>query len=145
MSEETGLEQAVCFSLYAASRAMTSLYRPALEPLGLTYPQYVVMLVLWRRREASVRELGEALALDSGTLSPLLKRLETQGYVRRERSRQDERVVLVSPTERGLELREQLRELPHRLACALELDAPELGQLQSLLARVRTSAAAAAL
>jgi len=145
MSEETGLEQALCFSLYAASRAMTSLYRPALEPLGLTYPQYVVMLVLWRRGEASVRELGDALALDSGTLSPLLKRLEGQGYVRRERSRQDERVVLVSPTERGLQLHEQLRELPSRLACALDLDGADLGQLQALLGKVRASAAVAAL
>ncbi|NHC14952.1 MarR family transcriptional regulator [Motilibacter sp. E257] len=124
---------------------MTSLYRPVLEPLGLTYPQYVVMLVLWRRGEASVGELGEALALDSGTLSPLLKRLEAQGYVRRGRSPRDERVVLVTPTPAGLALHDTLRDLPERLGCALDLDGTDLGQLQSLLSRVRAAAAVAAL
>ena len=85
MVESTGLEQMICFELYAASRAMTSLYRPTLDQAGLTYPQFVALRVLWHRGPTTVRDLGRALHLDSGTLSPLLKRLETQGHIRRER------------------------------------------------------------
>jgi DNA-binding MarR family transcriptional regulator len=139
--EETGLERQVCFSLHAASRAITGLYRPALDAVGLTYPQYVVMLVLWRRGTISVRDLGRALDLDSGTLSPLLKRIEAQGLIRRTRSAADERVVHISVTPDGSALRERVADLPERLGCAVGLDVEELTQLHILLERVRAAAA----
>jgi DNA-binding MarR family transcriptional regulator len=137
-----GIEQQVCFSLYAASRAVTGLYRPALDELGLTYPQYVAMLVLWDRGEVTVRELGRALDLDSGTLSPLLKRLEAQGLVQRQRGTDDERTVRVSLTAAGTQLRERAGELRTRLARAVGLSADELVELQQLLDRVRAAAVA---
>jgi DNA-binding MarR family transcriptional regulator len=138
--KSTGLEQMVCFNLYAASRAMTGLYRPALDALGLTYPQYVAMNVIWHRGTITVRDLGHALDLDSGTLSPLLKRLETQGLIRRERGTQDERTVWVQPTPEGAELRQRVADLPERLACAVDLTLDEFTQLHRLLSRVRASA-----
>ena len=138
--DTTGLEQMICFDLYAASRAMTGLYRPALDELGLTYPQYVAMTVVWHRERITVRDLGRALHLDSGTLSPLLKRLETQGLVRRERGTQDERVVWIHPTTKGSDLRSRVADLPERLACAVDLTLDEFTQLHHLLSRVRASA-----
>jgi MarR family transcriptional regulator, organic hydroperoxide resistance regulator len=138
--ESTGLEKMVCFNLYAASRAMTGLYRPALDALGLTYPQYVAMNVIWHRGTITVRDLGHALDLDSGTLSPLLKRLETQGLIRRERGTQDERTVWVQPTPEGADLRQRVADLPERLACAVDLTLDEFTQLHHLLSRVRASA-----
>jgi DNA-binding MarR family transcriptional regulator len=139
MGDTTGLEQMVCFDLYAASRAMTGLYRPALDALGITYPQYVALRVIWHRGTITVRDLGHALDLDSGTLSPLLKRLETQGLIRRERGASDERTVWITPTARGLELRTRTTDLPERLACAVDLTLHEFTQLHQLLARIRTS------
>jgi DNA-binding MarR family transcriptional regulator len=138
--DTTGLEQMICFDLYAASRAMTGLYRPALEALGLTYPQYIAMRVLWHRGPTTVRDLGTALDLDSGTLSPLLKRLETQDLVRRERGTHDERVVWIHPTTKGSDLRSRVADLPERLACAVDLTLDEFTQLHHLLSRVRASA-----
>ena len=136
----SGLEQMVCFNLYAASRAMTGLYRPALDALGLTYPQYVALRVIWHRGTITVRDLGNALDLDSGTLSPLLKRLETQGLVRRERGTHDERTVWIHPTATSTELRQRAADLPERLACAVDLTIDEFTQLHHLLSRVRASA-----
>jgi DNA-binding MarR family transcriptional regulator len=135
--DTTGLEQMICFELYAASRAMTGLYRPALDALGLTYPQFVALRVIWHRGRLTVRDLGAALHLDSGTLSPMLKRLETQGLIRRERGTDDERVVWITPTDQGTALRERVADLPQRLACATDLTIEELSRLQDLLARVR--------
>jgi DNA-binding MarR family transcriptional regulator len=132
----------VCFNLYAASRAMTGLYRPALDALGLTYPQYVALRVIWHRGAITVRDLGTALDLDSGTLSPLLKRLETQGLVRRERGTHDERTVWIHPTAKSTELRQRAADLPERLACAVDLTIDEFTQLHHLLSRVRASASA---
>ncbi|MCW2506429.1 MAG: putative MarR family transcriptional regulator [Actinomycetia bacterium] len=140
MAETAGLDRQICFSLYAASRAVTGLYRQALGELGLTYPQYLVLLVLWQRGEISVGDLGAALALDSGTLSPLLKRLEAHGLVDRSRGAADERTVLVRPTAAGLELRERATGLPDRLASAIGLAPAEFRQLQDLLDRVRAAA-----
>ncbi|WP_067499866.1 MarR family winged helix-turn-helix transcriptional regulator [Actinoplanes sp. TFC3] len=141
MQEPTGLEQLICFELYAASRAMTGLYRPALEAAGITYPQYVALRVIWQRTRISVRELGTILQLDSGTLSPLLKRLETQGLITRRRGTDDERVVWITATPQGSALQAQVADLPQRLACALDLTAEDVTTLHTLLTRVRSAAA----
>jgi DNA-binding MarR family transcriptional regulator len=135
----TGLERMVCFDLYTASRAMTALYRPALDAHGLTYPQYLALCVLWHRGPTTVRDLGHALDLDSGTLSPLLKRLETHGLVRRERGTHDERTVSIHPTPAADHLRDDVADLPERVARAAGLTLDELGQLHRLLTRVRTT------
>ncbi|NVM96692.1 MarR family winged helix-turn-helix transcriptional regulator [Arthrobacter wenxiniae] len=135
MSERSILKRQVCFSLYAASRAATAVYRPLLQELGLTYPQYLVMLLLWERDGASVRELGEELQLDSGTLSPLLKRLESAGLLERRRAPDDERRVAVHLTARGAALREQAARVPAQIAAAAGLTRAEVEQLNSTLAR----------
>jgi len=139
----TGLEQMICFELYAASRAMTALYRPALDAAGLTYPQYLVMRVLWHRGATTVGDLGAALRLDSGTLSPLLKRLETQGRIRRERGTTDERTVWIHLTDSGRKLRDQLADLPVRAACDTGLTAGDYEYLHDLLGRIRGTTAPA--
>lgn len=136
MSDNPTLQRQVCFALYSASRAATAVYRPMLDKLGLTYPQYLVMLVLWEEDGRSVRELGESLALDSGTLSPLLKRLEAHGLIERRRSAEDERRVLVSLTPRGSKLQEQARTVPERLAAAAGLSAAELDSLRETLTKL---------
>ena len=109
------LDRQLCFALYSASRAMTAAYRPVLDELNLTYPQYLVLLVLWEEQRATISRLGERLHLDSGTLSPLLKRLEANGFVRRERSSTDERQVEVTLTAAGRGLERQAQCLPERL------------------------------
>ncbi|HKU34044.1 MAG TPA: MarR family transcriptional regulator [Paenarthrobacter sp.] len=136
MSEAPRLNRQVCFALYSASKAATAVYRPVLEGLGLTYPQYLVMLVLWEDEPRSVRELGAELGLDSGTLSPLLKRLESLGFVERRRSAEDERRVEVHLTEAGNALSEQAQAVPRRLADAAGLSADELAQLHDTLGRL---------
>jgi DNA-binding MarR family transcriptional regulator len=113
------LEQHLCFALYRASRAMIRAYGPLLEPLGLTYPQYLALLVLWEEDAVSVRQLGERLSLDSATLTPLLKRLETQGAIERRRDPEDERVVRVRLTKQGRSLRAKCRDIPTAAACRL--------------------------
>jgi DNA-binding MarR family transcriptional regulator len=109
------LDRHLCFALYSASRAMTAAYRPLLTELNLTYPQYLVLLVLWEEGRVRVGQLGERLQLDSGTLSPLLKRLETNGFVRRERSLADERLVDVTLTDAGRQLERRAQCIPERL------------------------------
>lgn len=121
------LDDQLCFKLYAASRAVTRAYKPMLDELGLTYPQYVVMLVLWEWRDTrpsqpTVKALGERLMLDSGTLTPLLKRLEQLGWVRRRRSAQDEREVHLGLSEAGVQLREAAHRLKTRLLCDSGVD-----------------------
>jgi DNA-binding MarR family transcriptional regulator len=140
--DTTGLEQMVCFQLYAASRAMTALYRPFLSAADLTYPQYIALRVLWHQGPVTVRTLGQILHLDSGTLSPLLKRLETQGHIRRERGTADERTVWIHLTESGLGLRDQLADLPERAACNTGLTTADYEYLQDLLGRIRGNAPA---
>jgi DNA-binding MarR family transcriptional regulator len=110
-----GIDSQLCFALYSASRAMTAAYRPILAELNLTYPQYLVLLVLWEDERVTVRRLGERLHLDSGTLSPLLKRLELNGFVRRERSRDDERLVEVTLTPAGRRLEKKAQCIPAEL------------------------------
>lgn len=113
-----GLDHQLCFALYSASRAMTAVYRPILTELNLTYPQYLVLLALWEEDRATVSRLGERLRLDSGTLSPLLKRLETNGLIRRERSASDERLVEVTLTPAGRHLERKAQCIPEKLALA---------------------------
>lgn len=136
------LDDQLCFSLYAATRAMTALYAPLLAPLGLTYPQYLVMLVLWEADGVSVKRIGERLVLDSGTLTPLLKRLEAQGLVLRQRSREDERVLEVHLTPAGKKLEQRARSIPEKLGCQLGLTLEELVTLRERLhALARTTRA----
>ena len=130
------LDRQVCFAMYSASRAATAAYRPMLDELGLTYPQYLVMMVLWENQPRSVRELGEELGLDSGTLSPLLKRLETLGLVERRRSAADERRVEVFLTGDGAALSARATGIPQRLAEAAGLSTAELDQLRETLGRL---------
>jgi DNA-binding MarR family transcriptional regulator len=135
-TDDLKLEKQVCFALYAASRAVTHLYRPALDALGLTYPQYLVMLVLWERGPVLVKELGQALDLDSGTLSPLLKRLEAAGLVRRQRCVEDERAVRVYPTDEGSALRDRATSVPRKLSGATGMRLAELEALRENLVRL---------
>ncbi|WP_030617742.1 MarR family winged helix-turn-helix transcriptional regulator [Streptomyces sclerotialus] len=127
------LDQQICFALHAATRAFGGLYRTALRDLGLTYPQYLVMLVLWEHGELPVKRIGAHLRLDSGTLSPLLKRLEAAGLVRRERSAADERSVTVRLTADGDALRTRAEEVPRRIAAATGLPLAELADLRGRL------------
>ncbi|MFF9910543.1 MarR family winged helix-turn-helix transcriptional regulator [Streptomyces sp. NPDC013457] len=127
------LDQQICFSLHAATRAFNGVYRAALKDLGLTYPQYLVMLVLWEHGELPVKRIGEHLRLDSGTLSPLLKRLEAAGYVERRRSAEDERSVTARPTEAGTALREQARAVPRRIAAATGMELEEMRAMRARL------------
>ncbi|MGW5558618.1 MarR family winged helix-turn-helix transcriptional regulator [Micromonospora sp. NPDC003944] len=138
MTDDLVLRRQVCFALYAASRALTDVYRPILDEVGLTYPQYLALLVLWERPDdaPTVSELGAELRLDSGTLSPLLKRLEGAGLVVRRRSARDERRVEVGLTEQGRALREQLCDVPLRIAQATGLGLGELVALRDTLTRV---------
>ncbi|MFF4269275.1 MarR family winged helix-turn-helix transcriptional regulator [Streptomyces sp. NPDC001536] len=133
------LDQQICFSLNAASRAFGGVYRVILKDLGLTYPQYLVMLVLWEHGDLPVKQLGEHLRLDSGTLSPLLKRLESAGLVRRERSARDERSVEVRLTEEGVALRERALEVPRRIAAATTFDVDEIRELRARLDELTTA------
>ncbi len=126
VTDNLALNRQLCFALYAASRATTAMYRPLLEPLGLTYPQYLVLLALWEQEPRSVRELGEALDLDSGTLSPLLKRLESMGLVERRRAATDERRVDVALTDVGRDLRSKAQSIPDCVARATQLSEPEI-------------------
>ncbi len=127
------LDRQLCFALYAASQAMTALYRPLLAPLGLTYPQYLVMLVLWQDDGLSVSQLGQRLELDSGTLTPLLKRLEQAGWLQRQRDTADERRVLLQLSDAGRALKVRARAVPPAVAQA---SGCELGELASLTARL---------
>ncbi|TYR63617.1 MarR family winged helix-turn-helix transcriptional regulator [Streptomyces parvus] len=130
------LDHQVCFSLHAASRAFGGYYRRALKDLGLTYSQYLVMLVLWERGPQAVKAIGERLHLDSGTLSPLLKRLESAGLVRRERSREDERSVVIELTDEGAGLRERALFVPRGVLAATGLSLEEVLGLQEVLGRL---------
>ncbi|ABX04385.1 MAG TPA: MarR family transcriptional regulator [Herpetosiphon sp.] len=133
------LEQQLCFDVYAASRAINKAYRPLLEALSLTYPQYLVMLVLWEHEAQTVKQLGEQLQLDSGTLSPLLKRLESAGFLQRQRRASDEREVEIQLTEAGRALRQQASNVPASIFQAIGLSAAEYLQLKHLLRQVMTS------
>lgn len=140
-SQETlKLENQLCFALYEASRATIDIYRPLLEELGITYPQYLVLLILWEKGTCSVKEIGMLLHLDSGTLSPLLKRLETAGLILRQRRTTDERVVDISLTDRGHALKQRAASIPEKFYCELDLSFNDyldlLTRLKNLTARL---------
>jgi MarR family transcriptional regulator, organic hydroperoxide resistance regulator len=124
------LDRQLCFALYSVSNRITRLYRPLLDKLGLTYPQYLAMLVLWERAPRTVGELGDALDLDSGTLTPLLKRMEANGLVQRRRDPADERRVIVALTEAGTALRQSALSIPRALACHFAMPLDEVGPLR---------------
>ncbi len=130
------LENQLCFPLYACSRNIINLYTPFFKPLGLTYTQYIVFLVLWENDSISVGELGKKLYLDNGTLTPLLKKMQEKGYLTRQRSRDDERIVLVSLTEKGWELREKVKDIPEKLGACVPLSEEDAMNLYTLLYRV---------
>ncbi|CRK58297.1 Organic hydroperoxide resistance transcriptional regulator [Alloactinosynnema sp. L-07] len=138
MADPLALEQQLCFALYTASRALTGRYRPLLDDLGLTYPQYLVMLALLDRGPLTVKDLGQALQLDSGTLSPLLKRMESAGILRRTRGTADERSVLVELTDAGEALRRPIRELPRTVFRDLDTPLEDLIDLHSRLTKFLT-------
>jgi MarR family transcriptional regulator, organic hydroperoxide resistance regulator len=131
------LDKQFCFALYSASHAMTKTYKPMLDKLGLTYPQYLVMLVLWEQDAILVKEIGARLFLDSGTLTPLLKRLEANGLVSRNRDPHDERQVRIVLSEQGRALRSQAQDIPEQVLCASGQQLDELGQMRAALSRVR--------
>lgn len=130
------LDRQVCFALAVATREVVALYRPVLEPLGLTHPQYLVMLALWERDARSLRDLADTVALDPGTLSPLVKRLEAAGLVRRQRDRADERLLAVTLTTAGRELRTEAEKIPERIVARLGLPIADLENLNTVLRKV---------
>jgi MarR family transcriptional regulator, organic hydroperoxide resistance regulator len=131
------LDKQLCFSLYSASLAMTKAYKPLLEKIGLTYPQYLVMLVLWQHDNILVKDIGEALFLDSGTLTPLLKRMESAALLTRQRDKADERQVRIILTPRGKALKEAAQTIPVQLLCASGQSTETLMQLRGQLAQIR--------
>ena len=131
--EAMKLKNQLCFPLYAAARNVVSLYTPLLKPLGLTYTQYLVFLVLWEQDGLSVGEIGEKLWLDNGTLSPLLKKLEKEGYLTRARAEEDDRVVTVSLTEKGKDLQEKAKLIPLQVAGCIGLPPEKAKGLYSAL------------
>ncbi|BAN25889.1 MarR family winged helix-turn-helix transcriptional regulator [Caballeronia insecticola] len=133
------LDQQLCFALYSTSLAMTKTYKPLLEKLGLTYPQYLTMLVLWESDDLTVKEIATRLSLDSATMTPLLKRLEAQGYVERVRGVEDERQVHIRLTDAGRVLRQSAREIPMEIYCASGSDINAMLRLRGDLVRLRAS------
>ncbi|MBF6222329.1 MarR family transcriptional regulator [Nocardia abscessus] len=134
------LDRQVCFALAVANRAVLAVYRPLLEPLGLTHPQYLVMLALWGEAPMSVKAIAEAVQLDSPTLSPLLKRLEAAGLISRERDSRDERNLVVNLTRAGAELREQAERIPPAVVRRLGVTMADLEELRDVLTRVNEAA-----
>ena len=134
--ETLRLENQLCFPLYAASREVIKRYHPFLTELGLTYTQYIAMMVLWADQTVSVKELGQKLFLDSGTLTPVLKSLEEKGYVKRRRSSEDERVLIAEITETGEKLKERAISVPKKIAGCVRLDTEEAMQLSRLLYKI---------
>jgi MarR family transcriptional regulator, organic hydroperoxide resistance regulator len=131
------LDNQICFAIYSAAHAFNRVYKPVLDLLGLTYPQYLAMLVLWERDGLAVKEIGERLFLDSGTLTPLLKRLEQAGLVKRTRSSKDERQVLIALTAQGLALRDKAHSVPMSILAASECSVAELTSVKNEIVALR--------
>lgn len=130
------LENQLCFPLYAASREIIKKYKPFLDEIDLTYTQYIAMMVLWEENNINVKTLGEKLFLDSGTLTPLLKKLETKGYIERKRSNSDERNLVVSITKEGLKLRDVAKDIPLKMGSCVNLNEDEAKELYSILYKI---------
>lgn len=133
MNERLKLENQLCFPLYACAKEIVRRYTPLLEPFGLTYTQYIAMMVLWEHKTVTVKDLGNYLFLDSGTLTPMLKKMERNGWLSRTRSKADERVVIISITECGEELHNKLAEVPVKMASCVKLETEDAMQLYTLL------------
>lgn len=127
------LENQLCFPLYACAKEVVRKYKPLLDEIGLTYTQYITMMVLWQNKELTVKELGEYLFLDSGTLTPLLKKMEAQGLVKRVRDKSDERNVIISITKQGLDLRDMAIDIPSKIEKCIPLSSEEERNLYFLL------------
>jgi DNA-binding MarR family transcriptional regulator len=136
-SAAPGVQNQLCFAFYSMSHAFNRAYRQLLDPLGLTYPQYVVLMVLWAKDNLTVKEIGDRLFLDSGTLTPLLKRIEGMELVRRVRDKEDERQVRISLTQKGRTLQEKAKDIPHELGCMLGLTAEEASAMAQQIAQLR--------
>lgn len=133
MNESLKLENQLCFPLYACAKEIVRRYTPLLEPLGLTYTQYIAMMVMWEHKSISVRDMGKLLFLDSGTLTPMLKKMEKAGWIQRKRSERDERMVILTITARGEELHDKAAEIPSKMARCVTLENDDALQLYSLL------------
>lgn len=131
--EAMKLTNQLCFPLYAASRNVINLYTPILKPLGLTYTQYIVFLVLWEKDGITVGEICDKLLLDNGTISPLLKKMQQAGYIERRRNEEDDRIVMITLTEAGRTLQEKAKDIPGKLAGCIDLPREKAVQLYSLL------------
>lgn len=136
MNEKLKLENQLCFPLYACSKEIVRRYTPLLEPLGLTYTQYIAMMAMWEHKCLSVKDLGKLLFLDSGTLTPMLKKMEKAGWIQRKRSEDDERMVIITITAKGEELHDQAAEIPVRMAGCVKLENEEALQLYALLQKM---------
>ena len=136
MNEMLKLENQLCFPLYACAKEVVRRYTPLLEPLGLTYTQYIAMMVMWEHKSISVRDMGKLLFLDSGTLTPMLKKMEKAGWIQRKRSEDDERMVIITITAKGEELHDQAAEIPVRMAGCVKLENEEALQLYALLQKM---------
>lgn len=130
------LENQLCFPLYAAAKEVVKRYRPYLEPLGLTYTQYIAMMVLWEHKEITASKMGKFLLLDSGTLTPMLKKMESAGLLIRRRSKEDERELVVTITQKGADLRKEAVRIPGKMASCVALDIEEAVQLKTLLSKL---------
>ena len=130
------LENQLCFPLYACAKEVIKKYKPFLDPLGITYTQYITFMALWEENNITVKALGEKLYLDSGTLTPLLKKMEIQGFVTRERSSHDERNVYISLTEKGIALKEEALSIPKQIGSCIDLTQQEAIQLQKTLNKI---------
>ena len=136
MKDLLKLDKQLCFSVYVLHREIMQCYRPILKNIGLTYPQYITMMTLWEKDDVTVNQVGEILQLDNGTLTPLLKRLESKGYLERKRSKEDERVVKINLTEKGAKLKENASYIPIELEKAMNLNLEEMEQLKTLSDKV---------
>lgn len=133
MNEMLRLENQLCFPLYACAKEVIRRYSPLLEPLGLTYTQYIAMMVMWEHKSISVKDMGKILFLDSGTLTPMLKKMEKAGWIQRKRSDKDERIVMVTITEKGEMLHDDASEVPAKMTRCLTLESEDAMQLYTLL------------
>lgn len=133
------LDNQLCFSLYVCSKEIIRMYKPLLDPYGLTYTGYIILMALWEQDQVTVKDLGGRLFLDSGTLTPMLKKLEALGYITRSRSQQDERNVYISLTQQGIDFKKEALQIPEKLICTLNMDLENAGQLLNALHHMMNS------